>query len=211
MFSKVSKVFSFKASISFLLSSVNEDDSIIVSLSNPIRSRILILLVFLVLFIKKKSLIFIIERVPLQNNFNIKIKILNEFAKLPSKSHEDDIGYDLYADGEYVIKPNKVILVQLGISIQLPENVGGFVLPRSGLASKHLIAPINSPGLIDPGYTGQLMIPLMNYSDETYTVTKHERVAQLVVISTGTITFDEVSDLDESDRSSGGFGSTGKN
>jgi len=55
------------------------------------------------------------------------------------------------------------------------------------------------------------MIPLMNYSDETYTVTKHERVAQLVVISTGTITFDEVSDLDESDRSSGGFGSTGKN
>ena len=202
---------SSKASISFLLSSVNEDDSIIVSLSNPIRSRILILLVFLVLFIKKKSLIFIIERVPLQNNFNIKIKILNEFAKIPSKSHEDDIGYDLYADGEYVIKPNKVILVQLGISIQLPENVGGFVLPRSGLASKHLIAPINSPGLIDPGYTGQLMIPLMNYSDETYTVTKHERVAQLVVISTGTITFDEVSDLDESDRSSGGFGSTGKN
>ena len=211
MFNKVSKVLSFKASISFLLSSVNEDDSIIVSLSNPIRSRILILLVFLVLFIKKKSLIFIIERVPLQNNFNIKIKILNEFAKLPSKSHEDDIGYDLYADGEYVIKPNKVILVQLGISIQLPENVGGFVLPRSGLASKHLIAPINSPGLIDPGYTGELMIPLMNYSDETYTVTKHERVAQLVVISTGTITFDEVSDLDESDRSSGGFGSTGKN
>ena len=202
---------SFKASISFLLSSVNEDDSIIVSLSNPKRSRILILLVFLVLFIKKKSLIFIIERVPLQNNFNIKIKILNEFAKLPSKSHEDDIGYDLYADGEYVIKPNKVILVQLGISIQLPENVGGFVLPRSGLASKYLIAPINSPGLIDPGYTGELMIPLMNYSDETYTVTKHERVAQLVVISTGTITFDEVSDLDESDRSSGGFGSTGKN
>ncbi len=202
---------SSKASISFLLSSVNEDDSIIVSLSNPIRSRILILLVFLVLFIKKKSLIFIIERVPLQNNFNIKIKILNEFAKLPSKSHKDDIGYDLYADGEYVIKPNKVILVQLGISIQLPENVGGFVLPRSGLASKYLIAPINSPGLIDPGYTGQLMIPLMNYSDETYTVTKHERVAQLVVISTGTITFDEVSDLDESDRSSGGFGSTGKN
>jgi dUTP pyrophosphatase len=204
-------VFSFKVSISFLLSSVNEEDSIIVSLSNPIRSRILILLVFLVLFIKKKSLIFIIERVPLQNNFNIKIKILNEFAKLPSKSHEDDIGYDLYADGEYVIKPNKVILVQLGISIQLPENVGGFVLPRSGLASKYLIAPINSPGLIDPGYTGQLMIPLMNYSDKTYTVIKHERVAQLVVISTGTITFDEVSDLDESDRSSGGFGSTGKN
>ena len=101
--------------------------------------------------------------------------------------------------------------MNLGISIQLPKNVGGFVLPRSGLASKHLIAPINSPGLIDPGYTGELMVPLMNYSDESYIVTKHERVAQLVVITTGTITFDEVSDLDVSDRSKGGFGPTGKN
>jgi len=147
----------------------------------------------------------------LQNNFNIKIKILNEFGKIPNKSHEGDIGYDLYSDGEYVIAPNKVVLVRLGISIQLPKNVGGFVLPRSGLASKHLIAPINSPGLIDPGYTGELMVPLMNYSEETYTVIKHERVAQLVAITTGSISFEEVLDLDESDRSEGGFGSTGKN
>ncbi len=147
----------------------------------------------------------------MQNNFNIKIKILNEFGKIPNKSHEGDIGYDLYSDGDYSIAPNKVVLVHLGISIQLPENVGGFVLPRSGLASKHLIAPINSPGLIDPGYTGELMVPLMNYSEEPYTVIKHERVAQLVAITTGSISFKEVSDLDESDRSSGGFGSTGKN
>ncbi len=147
----------------------------------------------------------------MQNNFNIKIKILNEFGKIPNKSHEGDIGYDLYSDAEYVIDPNKVVLVRLGISIQLPKNVGGFVLPRSGLASKHLIAPINSPGLIDPGYTGELMVPLMNYSDETYTVVKHERVAQLVAITTGSISFEQVLDLDESDRSEGGFGSTGKN
>ena len=123
----------------------------------------------------------------------------------------EDIGYDLYSDGEYVIEPNKVVLVHLGIAIQLPRNIGGFVLPRSGLASKHLIAPINAPGLIDPGYTGELMVPLMNYSEETYTVSKHERVAQLVAISTGTISFEEVQNLDDSDRSEGGFGSTGKN
>jgi len=123
----------------------------------------------------------------------------------------EDIGYDLYSDGEYVIEPNKVVLVHLGIAIQLPKNIGGFVLPRSGLASKHLIAPINAPGLIDPGYTGELMVPLMNYSEETYTVSKHERVAQLVTISTGTISFEEVQNLDASDRSEGGFGSTGKN
>jgi dUTP pyrophosphatase len=147
----------------------------------------------------------------LQNNFNIKIKILNEFAKIPSKSHEDDIGYDLYSDGDYIIEPQKVVLVNLGIAIQLPKNVGGFVLPRSGLASKKLVAPINAPGLIDPGYTGELMIPLMNYSNEVYTVSQNERVAQLVTITTGSISFEKVKELDISDRSSGGFGSTGKN
>jgi len=152
-----------------------------------------------------------IERVPLQNNFNIKIKILNEFAKIPSKSHEDDIGYDLYSDGEYIIEPQKVVLVNLGIAIQLPKNVGGFVLPRSGLASKNLVAPINAPGLIDPGYTGELMVPLMNYSNDVYTVSQNERVAQLVTITTGSISFEKVEDLEISDRSTGGFGSTGKN
>ena len=99
----------------------------------------------------------------------------------------------------------------MGIAIQLPKNVGGFVLPRSGLASKSLVAPINTPGLIDPGYTGELMVPLMNYSKKVYTVTKNERVAQLVTISTGSITFEKVEELDISDRSEGGFGSTGKN
>ena len=182
-----------------------------ISGSNPNSSKIFILLAVLVLFLEKKSLIFIIERLPLKNNFNIKIKILNGFGKIPEKSHEDDIGYDLYADNNYTIEPGKVVLVNLGISIQLPKNCGGFVLPRSGLASKHLIAPINSPGLIDPGYTGKLMVPLMNYSDVTYTVKRHERIAQLVAITTSDLIFDQVDSLDTSDRSDGGFGSTGKN
>ena len=85
--------------------------------------------------------------------------------------------------------------MNLGIAIQLPKNVGGFVLPRSGLASKNLIAPINAPGLIDPGYTDELMVPLMNYSDEVYTVSQSERVAQLVTITTGSISFEKVEDL----------------
>ena len=89
--------------------------------------------------------------------------------------------------------------------------MGGFVLPRSGLASKNLVAPINSPGLIDPGYTGELIVPLMNYSNESYTVSHNERVAQLVTIATGNISFEQVKELDISDRSTGGFGSTGKN
>ena len=110
-----------------------------------------------------------------------------------------------------MIEPGKVVLVKLGLSIQLPRNVGGFVLPRSGLASKHLISPINTPGLIDPGYTGELMVPLMNYSDVQYKVNKHERIAQLVTIATGEIKFEIVDNLDVSERSDRGFGSTGKN
>ena len=78
-----------------------------------------------------------------------------------------------YSDGEYIIEPQKVVLVNLGIAIQLPKNVGGFVLPRSGLASKNLVAPINSPGLIDPGYTGELMVPLNElFRSSVYTFQK---------------------------------------
>ena len=88
--------------------------------------------------------------------------------------------------------------------------MAGFVLPRSGLATKHLISPINSPGLIDPGYTGELMVPLMNYSDVIYTIKRHERIAQLVAITTNDLIFEEVDSLDASDRSDRGFGSTGK-
>ena len=147
----------------------------------------------------------------MNNSINIKIKLLNENAKVPNKKHELDIGYDLYSDNEYLLKAHSVTMVHLGISIELPNNVGGFVLPRSGLSSQHLIAPINSPGLIDPGYIGELMVPLMNYSNIDYTVERNERIAQLVAINTQIIKFQQVDDHDASDRSTGGFGSTGKN
>ena len=147
----------------------------------------------------------------MNNSINIRIKLLKENAKIPTKKHSLDIGYDLYADDEYHLEPQKVTLVKLGIAIELPKNVGGFVLPRSGLSSKYMIAPINSPGLIDPGYTGELMVPLMNYSLESYTIELHERIAQLVAINTQAITFEVVENLTTSYRSSGGFGSTGKN
>ena len=148
----------------------------------------------------------------MNNTINIKIKLLNENAKIPAKNHDLDIGYDLFSDNEYLLTAQSVTMVHLGISIELPNNIGGFVLPRSGLSSKHLIAPINSPGLIDPGYTGELMVPLMNYSNVDYKVECNERIAQLLVaINTQTINFQQVDDHDTSDRSTGGFGSTGKN
>ena len=142
---------------------------------------------------------------------NIQIKLLISDAKIPQKQHSSDIGYDLSSIEEVKLPSKEVTLVHTGISISLPEGIAGFVLPRSGLATKHQITLINSPGLIDPGYTGELMVPLMNYSDVTYIVKRHERIAQLVAITTSDLIFDEVDSLDTSDRSDGGFGSTGKN
>jgi len=147
----------------------------------------------------------------LKDNFNINIKLLSEFGKIPTKSHPNDIGYDLYSDCSIQLEAQKVTLVTLGIAIELPDNIGGFVLPRSGLSSKHLIAPINSPGLIDPGYRGELKVPLMNYSNSVYTIELNERIAQLVLIKTENLSFQEVTELQDSERSDGGFGSTGKN
>tara|TARA_Y100000389_G_scaffold150019_1_gene149479 strand:+ start:17 stop:448 length:432 start_codon:yes stop_codon:yes gene_type:complete len=140
---------------------------------------------------------------------NIQIKLLSTEALVPKKQHESDIGFDLSSIEEVLLPNNRVTLVNTGIAISLDEGIAGFVLPRSGLASKHQITLINSPGLIDPGYTGELKIPLINHSENDYTITKHERVAQLVLLNTENVSFEIVEDLESSERSTKGFGSTG--
>ena len=140
---------------------------------------------------------------------NIKIKLLNESAILPEKQHDSDAGYDLYSIEDVVLKPNQIYKVKTGISIQIPNNYGGLVLPRSGLSSKHGISLINTPGLIDSGYRGELLIPLINHSSNEYTINQHERVAQLILIETPEVKIEVTSDLDDSDREAKGFGSTG--
>ena len=145
----------------------------------------------------------------MNKNFDINIVLLNDNAKLPSKQHELDIGYDIFSSNEFKIIPKKVTFIETGISIQLPAGCGGFILPRSGLASKNSITSINSPGLIDPGYTGEIKIPLINHSDEVYNMKTNERFAQLVLINVNNVNFKIVEKLDESIRSDKGFGSTG--
>tara|TARA_B100001123_G_C15264595_1_gene1007948 strand:- start:90 stop:524 length:435 start_codon:yes stop_codon:yes gene_type:complete len=140
---------------------------------------------------------------------NIKIKRLNENAILPEKQHDSDAGYDLYSIEEIILKPNQIYKVKTGIAIQIPNNYGGLVLPRSGLSSKYGISLINTPGLIDPGYRGELLIPLINHSSNEYTINKNERVAQLILIDIPEVKIEVTSDLDASDRDSKGFGSTG--
>ncbi len=145
----------------------------------------------------------------MNKNFDINIVLLNENAKLPSKQHELDIGYDIYSSSENELIPKKVTFIETGISLQLPAGCAGFILPRSGLASKYSITSINSPGLIDPGYTGEIKIPLINHSDEVYNMNTNERFAQLVLINVNNVNFKIVDKLDESIRADKGFGSTG--
>tara|TARA_B100001250_G_C19222929_1_gene538794 strand:- start:53 stop:490 length:438 start_codon:yes stop_codon:yes gene_type:complete len=145
----------------------------------------------------------------LKKNFDINIALLNKNAKLPQKQHDSDIGYDIYSLNEYEIKPNLITFVSTGLSIELPPGVGGFILPRSGLASKHSITSINSPGLIDPGYTGEIKVPLINHGKNKYNLKEFERFAQLVIINVESVNFKIVEKLNESKRSNKGFGSTG--
>ena len=140
---------------------------------------------------------------------NIQIKLLTNEALVPKKQHELDIGYDLASVENVTLLSKQVTLVRTGLSISLPAGVAGFVLPRSGLATKHQITLINSPGLIDPGYTGEILIPLINHSDVSYNISKQERVAQLVLVNSDNVEFDVVDELNVTERSSDGFGSTG--
>ena len=140
---------------------------------------------------------------------NIQIKLLTNEALVPKKQHELDIGYDLASVENTTLLSKQVTLVRTGLSISLPPGVAGFVLPRSGLATKHQITLINSPGLIDPGYTGEILIPLINHSDVNYNISKQERVAQLVLVNSDNVEFDVVDELNVTERSSDGFGSTG--
>ena len=140
---------------------------------------------------------------------NIQIKLLTNEVLVPKKQHELDIGYDLASVENTTLLSKQVTLVRTGLSISLPAGLAGFVLPRSGLATKHQITLINSPGLIDPGYTGEILIPLINHSDVSYNISKQERVAQLVLVNSDNVEFDVVDELNVTERSSDGFGSTG--
>ena len=145
----------------------------------------------------------------MNKNIDINIVLLNNNALVPSKQHELDIGYDIYSCNQYKLIPKEVTFIETGLAIELPIGCAGFILPRSGLASKHSITSINSPGLIDPGYTGEIKIPLINHSDEMYYLKKGERFAQLVLIEANDANFKVVEKLADSKRSDKGFGSTG--
>lgn len=136
---------------------------------------------------------------------------LNEDATLPTRAHEGDAGLDLYACESAHIGPGERWSVGTGVGVEIPAGHAGLVLPRSGLARDHGIALVNSPGLIDSGYRGELRVLLLNTDPaETFRVEAGDRIAQLVLVPIALATPTPVEALADSARATGGFGSSGR-
>jgi dUTP pyrophosphatase len=129
---------------------------------------------------------------------------------VPLYAHPGDAGADLVAQSSHVLAPGERVLVDTGVSLALPDGYVAYVMPRSGLALKHGIALVNSPGVIDAGYRGEIKIIVINHDpQEKFRISKGDRIAQLVIHQVSHAIFHPVGSLPGSDRSTGGFGSTG--
>lgn len=143
----------------------------------------------------------------------MQVKILNHSRfPLPEYATEHSAGMDLRAniDTAIVVAPLERVLVPTGLHIQLPTGYEAQIRPRSGLAVKHGIGIVNSPGTIDADYRGEIRIILVNLSNEPFSLNPGERIAQMVISKYEKATWLECDSLDESERGSGGFGSTGR-
>jgi dUTP pyrophosphatase len=136
---------------------------------------------------------------------------LKDEARLPTRAHQGDAGLDLYACEAAHIGPGERWSVGTGVAVEIPDGHAGLVLPRSGLARDHGISLVNSPGLIDSGYRGELRVLLLNNDPaEIFRVAPGDRVAQLLITPIALPEPAEVGDLAESGRGDGGFGSSGR-
>ncbi|MBM7605682.1 dUTP pyrophosphatase [Metabacillus crassostreae] len=141
--------------------------------------------------------------------YKLKVKLVNKDALLPLQANEGDAGFDLYSNEEKVIMPGEAELISTGISIELPEGTEAQVRPRSGLALKHSVTVLNSPGTIDEGYRGEIKVILINHGKNEFKVEKHVRIAQMVIAPVPTVELVQVEELSSSVRGEGGFGSSG--
>jgi dUTP pyrophosphatase len=141
----------------------------------------------------------------------LKFTRLSEAAQPPAQSHPGDAGYDLFAAEPAALEPGRRASVGTGIAIAVPDGCAGLVLPRSGLAARHGITLVNTPGLIDSGYRGEVRVLLLNTDpDVPFDVAVGDRIAQLVLVRHESPGLEEVAELGETPRGEGGFGSTGR-
>ena len=139
------------------------------------------------------------------------MRLLTDRARLPSRAHDGDAGLDLHAAEQATLAPGERASVGTGIAVEIPPGHAGLVLPRSGLAAREGIALVNSPGLIDSGYRGEVRILLLNTDRERrFEVAPGDRIAQLLLTPMTEVEAVEAPGLAASSRADGGFGSTGR-
>nr|AIA13022.1 dUTP diphosphatase [uncultured bacterium] len=141
----------------------------------------------------------------------LKIKLLDDGLTMPRYQHEGDAGLDLSSRIDFTLEPGERATVPTGIAVAIPRGYAGFVLIRSGLAARHGISCVNSPGLIDAGYRGEIAVVMINTDKrEPLQIKRGDRIAQLVIQKIEEAILIEVNELDETARGAGGFGSTGR-
>lgn len=143
----------------------------------------------------------------------IKIKLLRENSKAPVYASASAAGADIFADieNEIEIKAGETVFIPSGFAMEIPSGFAGFVYPRSGLSCKRGLAPANKVGVIDSDYRGEVTVALHNHGTQTQTIAPGERIAQLIIAPVFTPGFEICDELSDTERGSGGFGSTGKN
>lgn len=140
----------------------------------------------------------------------LKFKRIHPDAVLPAYAHPSDAGMDIRSVADVTVPARGRALVPTGLVVLLPPLYEAQVRPRSGLALKHGITVLNTPGTIDSGYRGEIGVILFNTTDEDFQVRKGDRVAQVVIAPVTQPVIEEAQEIDETDRGAGGFGSTGK-
>jgi dUTP pyrophosphatase len=141
----------------------------------------------------------------------LRVQCLSDAATLPTRAHDGDAGLDLYAAEPAILAPGERISVGTGLAVEVPEGHAGLVLPRSGLAARHGIALVNSPGLIDAGYRGEVRVLLLNTDAEsTFEIGVGDRIAQLLITPFAGAEPVEAAELAVTARGEGGFGSSGR-
>lgn len=140
---------------------------------------------------------------------NVKVKLLTSSAMIPQYAKANDVGMDLMANSPIVIPGGEWRLIGTGIALELPQDIECQIRSRSGLAAKYGVSVLNSPGTVDPGYRGEIMVTLVNHSAKPFQVTQGMRIAQMVFAPIMRPDLCLVSHLSHSERGTKGFGSTG--
>ena len=144
------------------------------------------------------------------NPVRLPVKRLDPTIELPSYAYAGDAGLDLRSSEDVTLDPFERRLISTGLAIAIPEGYAGFVQPRSGMALKHGLSMANTPGLIDSHYRGELKVIAINLDPrEPISIKRGDRIAQLVIQQVPVVSLVEVEELDETDRGTGGFGSSG--